>query len=144
MTVVLKEQYQTDELIKRINEDLLSFGAPGRQRFNPWYFLQEEADFINEDPEGLKQLRDWERPVTPRQLSENFFWLCHGTFSMKLSGSPTLGEALDAIAVSKWIAVTRKKYINTHCSEHYERPILSEYLNDILIEEGLDLSVAWK
>jgi len=144
MSVVLKQPFQADEFIKRLNKDLLSYGAPERQRFNPWYFLREEADFMNTETEGLKQLPHWRRPITPEQLSENFFWLRHGEFSMKLSGSPTPEEAREAIAVSKWIAATKEEFIHTLYSENYERPVLSRYLNDILTGEGLDLSEVWK
>jgi uncharacterized protein (DUF2344 family) len=47
MTVELKDEYKTDVFIKRLNEELLQdFGSNNSTKFNPWNYLQEEADYI--------------------------------------------------------------------------------------------------
>jgi hypothetical protein len=104
MTVVLKKAHQNETFIIQLNHKLTGkFGANTSVKFNSWQFLQEEADYINNHPEGKKQLPGWERPVTKETLHHNFFWLRMGEFSFKLSGTDSTDDARDAVAVCKWL-----------------------------------------
>ena len=145
MTIVLKRDFKNDHFINQLNEGLLQqYGSNNSIKFNPWDYLQEEADYINNHPEGLKQLKDWPRPVTKEQLSENFFWYRHGEFSFKLSGSPTSDEARDAVAVCKWIIKTNREFIDQKKSSNYSSPIVREYLDHVFAEAKYDLKELWK
>lgn len=145
MTVVLKEEFKDDTFIRQLNETLLKeYGANTFAKFNPWYYLQEDADYMNNDPEWKKQLPDWKRPITAKRLSKNFFWLTNGVFTIKLSGGTTADEGRDAVAVCKWIIKTDHVYIDTGQSNNYDQQIVAEYLNEVFNEEGYDLTQLWK
>lgn len=144
MTVVLKKEYQHDLYIQLLNEELAAkYGASTSIKFNTWAYLQQEADFINADPEGLKQLPGWQRPISAGQLHRNFFWLRFAEFAFKLSCCPSTEEARDAIAVCKWIVHTKGKYIDKNNSENYAPAIVKEYLNHLFEEMGDNLSLIW-
>ena len=86
LTVALKKEYLNDRFIEDLNDELTKlFGANNSVKFNTWNYLQEEADYMNSDPEGLKQLTYWKRPITKEMLAENFFWYRYGDFTFKLS-----------------------------------------------------------
>lgn len=145
MEVALKAKYKNDRFIQTLNEELTKvYGADTWHKFNPWYYLQEEADFMNTDPEGLKQIPEWKRPIKPEQLSNNFFWFKHGEFHFKLSGGSTSDEARNAIAVTKWIVATERKYINSKESENYDLETVKQYLNCVMEEAGYDLNKLWE
>ncbi|MCJ8208129.1 hypothetical protein MUY27_00320 [Mucilaginibacter sp. RS28] len=146
MTVVLKKQYQNEAFIAALNDDLIAiYGAETGVAFNTWAYLQEEADFMNTDPEGLRQLPDWKRPISKEQLSKNFFWLRFGEFAFKLSGGgSTAAEAQQAVAVSKWIAHTNARYIDKNKSEKFTTAIVASYFNAVFKEAGYDLKILWQ
>ncbi|WP_345201516.1 hypothetical protein [Chryseobacterium ginsengisoli] len=145
MTVVLKKEYQDDEFIKELNRQLTDeFGADDCPKFNPWYALQKDADYMNNDPDGLKEVPDWKRPITATKLSKNFFWLTHGEFSFKLSGCPTLEEAREAIAVCKWLIETNNYFIEAEKSDNYDKETVAEYLNYIFEEAGHTIDKIWE
>ncbi len=144
MTVVLKEEYKTDSFIKNLNEELLqNFGSNNSIKFNPWFYLQEEADYINQTEEGKKQLPGWDRPITKETLHYNFFWFRHGVFTCKLSAA-CADEARDAIAICKWLIKTRYTYIDKSQSDNYSSAIVREYTNYLFQEDGYDLAELWK
>jgi hypothetical protein len=145
MTVVLKSQYKTTQFIESVNQLLSdSFGANIDTHFIHEKFLQEEANYMNTDPEGLLQLPHFPRPITVSTLASNFFWFRIGEFTYKLSGSPTAVEARDAVAVCKWIIKTKRDYIDTSRSENFSRNIVATYLNPVFADEGYDLASVWK
>jgi hypothetical protein len=145
MTVVLKEEHKNDLFIETLNQELLAtFGSNNSVKFNPWNFLQEEADYINNTEDGKKQLEGWPRPITKEALHQNFFWLRNGEFSFKLSGGPTSAEARDAIAICKWLIKTRYKYINKSKSDNYSSGIVRQYLDYLFEEAGYDMKALWK
>ncbi|MXN91679.1 hypothetical protein GR160_10620 [Flavobacterium sp. Sd200] len=146
MTVVLKGDNKNDLFISLLNEQLSNeYGANTWDKFNPWDYLQWEADYINEHPDGKKQLPHFLRPITKEQLSNNFFWLRHGEFSFKLSGgAASAAEARDAVAICKWIEATKGKYIDKKASDNYDRATVAEYLNHLYFEEGYDLIKLWQ
>jgi hypothetical protein len=145
MTVVLKPQYKTTQFIESVNQLLSdSFGANIGTHFDHEKFLQEEADYMNTDPEGLLQLPHFSRPITVSTLANNFFWFRIGEFTYKLSGSPSAVEARDAVAVCKWIIQTKRAYIDTNQSENFSRKIVTSYLNPVFEDEGYNLTAVWK
>ncbi|MCY1662568.1 hypothetical protein [Chryseobacterium sp. SL1] len=145
MTVVLKTAYKNDTFIWDLNKILTEkFGADKNPKFNPWYALKSDADYMNNDPEGKKQAPGWERPITARQLSKNCFWLANGEFSFKLSGGATLEEAKEAVAVCKWLMETENQFIDVDKSDNYDKETVAEYLNYLFEDAGSDLSEIWK
>ncbi|MCE7044441.1 hypothetical protein [Dyadobacter sp. CY312] len=145
MTVVLKKLYIYDQWIDVLNKELADrFGANTSMKFNTWKYLQEQCDYINEHPEGKKQLPHWQRPITTQTLHENFFWYHVGNFSFKLSGDNTSDEARDAVAVCKWLIKTRCRYIDKSLSKNYGIGVVQQYLNDLFIEAGYDLEALWR
>lgn len=144
MRVVLKEHVRFDSFIKEINKVLADrYGAATEQHFNSWEELQREADYLNHDPEGRKELSDWNRPITKEQLHGSFFWPRLGEYSFKLSGSPSIGEAKDAIAVCKWIIRTKGHFIDKKLSGNYSKRIVGNYLNSLFLENGESLKMIW-
>lgn len=145
MIVVLADEYKNDVFINQLNKELFeTYGANNSEKFNSWRYLQEEADYMNNDPEGKKQVPHWKRPITKECLHKNCFWLRMGEFHLKISGGPTAEEAIDAVAVSKWIVRTKGRYINKKECSNYTIKIVKEYLNDTLMEGGYDIKKIWK
>ncbi|WP_199119909.1 hypothetical protein [Pedobacter sp. ASV28] len=145
MTVVLRENLRYDAFAKLVNKKLVvSYGAKNDLNFNTWEYLQREADFMNADPEGLGQLPHFKRPITKETLHNNFFWLRVGEFSFKLSGTSNPIEALDAIAVCKWIMATKASYIDKKMSFNYNKRKVASYLTPLFEEEGYDLKKLWE
>ncbi|WP_316835047.1 hypothetical protein [Pedobacter nutrimenti] len=145
MTVVLKEQHKNDFFIDLLNQELTdNYGANTCSKFASWQDLKEDVDYINFHPEGLKQLTDCKRPLTMKQLQENFYWFRVGEFSFKLSGDCTCDDSRDAVAVCKWLSQTKCKYIDKRQSSTYSKKIVSQYFNPLFEEEGYDLQLLWK
>jgi len=104
MTVVLKPEYQTDEFLEQLNQTLVDeFGGNTGIKFNTRKFLQEEADFMNTDPEGIAQAPHFRRPISVETLHNSFFWLRIGEFHCKISCPDGVADARNAVAVCKWI-----------------------------------------
>ena len=144
MRVVLKAPYQTTPFIESLNEQLFQFfGANHSTHFIHEKFLQEEADYLNTDPEGLRQLPHFQRPIAISTLHNNFFWYRIGVFHFKISGEPTTDEARDAIAVCKWIIKTKRAYIDTETSQNFSRKIVAEYLSPLFEDDGYNLTALW-
>ena len=145
MTVVLKKEYKNDTFIKDLNKVLTEkYGADEYPKFNPWYALKSEADYMNNDPEGKKQAPGWQRPITATQLSKNCFWLANGEFSLKLSGNPTLEEAKEAVAICKWLIDTENQFIEIDKSNNCDRDTVAEYLNYVFEEADYNLKEVWR
>jgi len=145
MTVVLKEENRTDVFIHLLNEDLFQrFGSNNNVKFNPWDFLQSEADYLNKETEGKMMLPNWTRPITKEALHHNFFWYRNGAYSFKLSGEVTSDEARDVIAVCKWLMATKCKFIDMASSGNYSREIVQEYLSSAFEEDGCDINKVWE
>lgn len=144
MTVVLKKQYQNDLFIIALNAELeQKYGADSRPKFNPTYYVRQDADYFNSDPVGILEAPHIKRPITEAFLRKNFYWYRYGTFSFKLSDSFTVSEAKDAIAVAKWIMATNGKYINSKCSRDYTKDILDQYLLPYSIDLNVELESLW-
>lgn len=143
MKVVLKRVYKNDLFILVLNQELKLYGANDWDKFNPWYLLDAEASYMNNHPDGLKQLSDWKRPISAEKLSQNFFWFSYGEFTAKISGGSTVEEAIDIIAVAKWIAHTKCKYIDKKESHDYDFKTLKQYLNYLFEEQGIATEDLW-
>lgn len=145
MTVVLKKHYMNDLFISSLNEELAAkFGANTGVKFNTPAYVREEVDFMNYDPEGLKQVPHWKRPITIEVLQTNAFWLRIGEFSFKLSAAEGAVPALDAVAICKWLIKTKCRYIDRVASDNYDLKIVREYLDWVFKEEGYDLNKLWE
>lgn len=87
--LVIKDQKEGN--IDRINRELHKLGYPTHilnqvpyGAFITRKRLEEDARFLNVDPEGLKQIIHMKRPITSKLLEE-FFWNKVGTFIAKTS-----------------------------------------------------------
>ena len=107
---------KTDEAnIQKANESIQKAGYP-ITIYNdvPYGFfisraqLEEDARFMNEDPEGRKQVPSWPRPVTAEMLTADFFWLEIGCGCIKLSGCDHEQQALVDI-VHEWLETPEAK-----------------------------------
>jgi len=89
--------------------------------------LTEDARFMNEDPEGLKQCPHFKRPITPEFLSHNFCWLKLGHFQIKLSGGHD-EHVKTAMIIAEWI---RENYnrINMRESNNYKVNFVLSYIS---------------
>jgi hypothetical protein len=145
MTVVLREKYKQEFNINKINTDLfLFFGANQDTHFGTRQQLQEEANFLNHDPEGLTFFPGWKRPIAAKDLAATSFWLRVGEFSCKISGIEDPQEARNAVAVCKWIIATGSTYISTRKSSYYEPAVIQEYVNPLFEAEGHDPQLLWE
>ena len=145
LTVALKKEYLNDRFIEDLNDELTKlFGANNSVKFNTWNYLQEEADYMNSDPEGLKQLTYWKRPITKEMLADNFFWYRYGEFTFKLSGCTSSDEARDEVAICKWVIKTKYKFLNKEKSDNCSSGIIRSYLDNLFIEAGYDIAELWK
>lgn len=88
--------------------------------------LEEDARFMNEDPEGLKQCPHFERPITP-ELLQQFFWNKIGRFCTKLSGGRSNEELNQALIVAKW-AAKNKLLVDQIESSNHTPGIVKSYL----------------
>jgi hypothetical protein len=88
--------------------------------------LEEDARFMNEDPEGLKQATHLQRPITVKWL-EGLFWNKIGQYCTKLSSSeePQLREAL---LVAKFVAKHRSLFNLKECYDYTVKKV-REYLS---------------
>ena len=88
----IKLKSKKDDFIKMANESLQGAGYPNEtiNGIDYGFFptleqLREDARFMNEEPEGLKQAPHFERPITPEFL-QTFFWNVLGEGTIKVSG----------------------------------------------------------
>jgi len=77
--------------VHQINDDLENQGFPTEVynkvkygAFTTLESLKEDARFMTEDEEGLKQLKGWQRPIT-FEILEQFFWNQRNSFVKKIS-----------------------------------------------------------
>jgi len=89
--------------------------------------LKEDARYMNEDPEGLKQAPGMQRPISFREL-ESLFWNGIGTCVIKLSGG-TEDDVLKKL-VNVTYYCSDNKLIDTKLSRDYTPKAIKEYLND--------------
>ncbi len=110
MKVVLRDT--REENIKKVNSQIIEAGYKPEIyegiTYGPFVTmeqLREDARFMNEDPEGLKQCPHFKRPITPEFLSTNFFWLTLGHFHTKLSGSDRSDIEIfyNLLEVARWV-----------------------------------------
>ena len=145
MEVYLKEKYINEAAIRRINLSLKEkFGANSADIFISDAFLKDEAEFFNSDPEGMKQIPDFKRPLTPEILTKTFIWYQPGFFQLKISGCVDPTRAINAVAVCNWIKKSQLRYIDTEKSSNYQARILHQYLDYYFTEGGYDLKTIWK
>lgn len=89
--------------------------------------LEEDARFMSEDPEGLRQCPGTKRPITPETIEGMAFWLKRGQFYLKLSGGTANEELEQALFVAKWAELNPDK-INTEESNNFTVEKVSSYL----------------
>jgi hypothetical protein len=145
MEVYLKKKYINEATIQKINLSLKEkFGANSTDIFISEAYLKDEAEFFNSDPEGMKQLPDFKRPLTPQILSNYFIWYQAGFFQFKISGCVDPARAVNAVAVCHWIKKSQLRYIDTEKSSNFQPRILHQYLDHYFTEGGYDLQAIWK
>lgn len=130
----MKVQLRTisDKNIKKVNQEIIAEGYK-HEVFNGVVYgafisfeqLEEDARFMNEDAEGLKQQPDWKRPITPEKLSQ-FFWMKPGTFNMKLSPGLSEEDYNQCIAVAYWCKSFPNR-INQNESSNFSLETVKKY-----------------
>lgn len=125
----------TDSHIKQCNEELEKLGFPTNTyngvKYGAFVTLEqltEDARFMSEDPQGLKQCSHMRRPVQPVDLEKNFFWFKRGQFCQKLSSSST-DELKNAMIVAKW-AARHKLMVDQSGSDHFDRTTIKQYMGN--------------
>lgn len=132
MNVQLKGTSETH--IKHCNEEIRALGYKSETyngvTYGPFVTreqLEEDAYFMNTDPEGLKQCTHFKRPITWDFLEKNFIWFRLGFFQCKLSGGSTEEEIKECLIVAKWIS-KNKNLIDLEKSENYTSAFIKSYL----------------
>jgi hypothetical protein len=120
--------------IKHCNEEIRALGFKSEVYegipYGPFVTreqLIEDARFMNEDPEGLKQCPHFKRPITWNFLEENFIWFRLGFFQCKLSGGTEEEELKQCLIVAKWIS-KNKNLIDLSKSSNYTSNFIKTYL----------------
>ena len=129
----LKDKSESN--IKKVNNLLDKYGIWPKEVHNDVDYgafttreqLKEDARYMNEDPEGLKQAPGMQRPISFREL-ESLFWNGIGTCVIKLSGG-TENDVLKRLLHVVYFCSDRK-LINTQVSRDYTPKAIKEYLND--------------
>jgi hypothetical protein len=106
---------------KPINYEGISYGP-----FLTTEALEQDARFLNEDPEGLKQVTHFKRPISIEFL-QTFFWNKIGLYCIKLSGGSPKENLLQALIVAKW-AAKNKHLIDQEKSSHHTPQIVRSYI----------------
>lgn len=132
MHVVLKNT--GEENIKQVNSEIIVKGYEPEiycgVTYGPFVTMEqliEDARYMNEDPEGLKQCPHFERPIQPMYLSRNFPWLRLGGCQIKLSGGSD-DLAKTAMIIAEWIRENHDR-INMRESDNYRTSFVLSYLN---------------
>jgi hypothetical protein len=132
LKLALKPKYKTQAHLDRINDELIEqFGAVSlldddRVVFSTLRYVESEADYINNSPEGKTQCAYIPRPVTVSSLIE-----CHreifeiGQIQIKLSCCNE-SEARIARAIAVWSQLNGDK-IKTNRSDNYDRATVNQY-----------------
>lgn len=88
--------------------------------------LREDARFMNEDPEGLKQCSHQPRPITANWL-ESFFWNKTGFLVVKLSGGTETDILLRLYSVTAYCL--ENNLIDEKESEYFRLEDIREYID---------------
>lgn len=91
--------------------------------------LQEDARYMNEDPEGLKQASHWPRPVQVKDL-EGLFWNKIGLYCTKLSGGSSDKELTSALIVALYMRKNRHLFNYKECSDYTVTKVSGYFEND--------------
>lgn len=119
--------------IKRVNNLLDRYGIWPKEVHNNVDYgafvtkeqLKEDARFMNEDPEGLKQAPGMSRPISLKDI-ESVFWNGRGTCVIKLSGG-TEDDVLKKLLNVVYFCSDRK-LIDTEKSCDYLPKTIKEYM----------------
>lgn len=130
MTVLLKNT--SEKNIKSCNKQVREMGFKSEIfegiPYGPFVTqeqLEEDARFMNEDPEGLLQNPHQPRPITPEYLTQ-YFWLKKGQFYCKLSGANN-EELEQALIVAQWAELNPSE-INKKDSDYYSPAKVKSYI----------------
>jgi len=126
--IALKDSVQESQ-IELINQELetkgylvdvhngISYGAFFTQKM-----IQKDLRYMNEDPEGLKQVPHWTRPITAECLQENCFWIRHRQFCTKFGSQD---DERKILLVANW-AACNKELIGDERSDNWTEQALKE------------------
>ena len=125
---------KSEESIKKANKSIRRKGYP-TETYNGVVYgffvskerLEEDARFMNEDPEGLQQAAHWPRPITIEQLQQ-LFWNEVGCGVIKISGCNEDDQKV-VNTVRSWLRTkTAKQMLDFETSENIFK---SQYNNDL-------------
>jgi hypothetical protein len=149
MKVVLKDKYNNEAYLARFNNELkVKYGSPFDETFCSMVALQNDADYYNNDPEGIEiaknnsYLKDKviNKEITAEYLkSLDFFWWSPGTYECKLNGcydELNKDAMLAMAAVCRWSA-DNLKYIDILKSSNYLVATVRYYMDENFKELGM-------
>jgi len=130
LNLMLKNKAESN--IQKVNRELNKMGFISHCYNNINYGafvtreqLNEDARYMNEDAEGLKQSPHFKRPITPSFLS-SFIWLRIGFHQTKLSGGLSPEEEHNAIILSQW-AEENIQEIDMDESKNFQTSVVISY-----------------
>ena len=123
----LRLKNTANNFIKTANESLKKYGAKYEVFNNVEYgyfrtdeMIKEDCRFMNEDPEGLKQVPDKKRPITPDYFN-SVFWMERGAFIIKISCVDS-EEIKQIKIIQNWInSGDAMKFLSQKKSENLDR-----------------------
>lgn len=135
LTLKLKKQFCDEKTIKAINADLMgNFNCPSQTEFVDFVFntresIQDDVNFMNSDPEGLRQMPHVARPITHEILQSLVIKSKdYGYVEIKLSGGVSENEARTAFALALWAKAEENcNYIDERHSSNYDFETVENY-----------------
>lgn len=126
----------SNENVERVNQELNKLGVKVKKyngvpygAFVTMRQIEEDARYMNEEPEGLKQAPDWPRPIKPEALQQ-VFWNKIGLFCLKLSGGRTDQELTIALVVALYMRKHRNLFNYKECSDYTITKVVSYFEDD--------------
>jgi len=125
LRVLLKDKSEknintANNLLKKLGVEMENHNGVLYGLFTSQAMMEEDARFMNEDAEGLKQMPHWQRPVTVEMLSNSFYEI--GAFIIKISGGTNEWEGKTLKIFNDFMNTPfAKKSIDKKNSEYLER-----------------------
>jgi len=137
--IYLKPKNTSEENLKRLNKEIEALGYASETHngivygaFKTFESLSEDARFMNEEEEGLRQVPHIERPITPEYLSENFFWNKVGFYVEKISCYND--DRLESISAALAWANMNPDQVDESESSHWKLQELDEDGRDEIVD----------
>lgn len=137
--LTLQLEDTSESRIKKINKELRELGYIAEEpygAFNTRESVQAEADFMNNDPEGLKQVPDIQRPITVEILQGLVHWYRIGYCEYKLSCMEET-EAHNINILAKYFQ-HKPDLLDVEKSDNYNMKTVRQYTGYSIINNSQD------